>query len=607
MRWNHSCAVQKFIRSALAFSCLSVIPLAGCSNSSSRNFSLGLREEAAKSALIAEEQLAEQKARAAEAKADASDEAELAAKESRRSPLLSFLRGEPKSSGDPFLEAEAVASTEKKPEETAKPTQPKDTAAWNAEGVLQVNGTREQKPTEESSWDQVMKDYLAEGDKTERPAWEQALSGDADAKIPSLTEQYLKKGAAEKEADTSEFAWAQEGSGGQNSRVVGPEPPADWAKTATAGAGTSPATESASSPWATESTVVAGAQSSGESREAHRVPVARVVNEAQATKLRIQSLLSQAHSDLLRGDAYSAYRSALLAQQETEKNNVPFSPGEERPQELVNQISQRLWGNQPAAPIATVSNQAFAAATSQTTSRQKTAQSSVGTESQYAVFNDVKQSEWVAVPEGPTGMPKVQPQPSAGQEPAFPALPAPAASRSAVSEDANSLPDIRANERRKIQRLSASVEETPGRAQLAYVEEGKTVESASVQADSWGSFQQDARQQIAAPVQPRSLSAPSWTEWSAVAQESGTSDVSSSQPTQDGWKSALAQAPAPPMESALPAPAAFHSAPTVAPAPHRDEQVTARTGKSNSKWAIIGFVAALAATVLGLRARRETA
>ena len=72
MRRNQSHAVQTFIRSALACTCLAVVPFAGCSNSSGKNFSLGLRKEAAESALKAEEELAERKQQeAAIAKADA--------------------------------------------------------------------------------------------------------------------------------------------------------------------------------------------------------------------------------------------------------------------------------------------------------------------------------------------------------------------------------------------------------------------------------------------------------------------------------------------------------------------------------------------------------
>lgn len=66
-------------------------------------------------------------------------------------------------------------------------------------------------------------------------------------------------------------------------------------------------------------------------------------------KLRVQALLSEAHSQEIRGELKAAYRSALLAQTIAEQNGVQFDAAEEQPQQFVGTISKRLWGGESVA------------------------------------------------------------------------------------------------------------------------------------------------------------------------------------------------------------------------------------------------------------------
>jgi len=66
-------------------------------------------------------------------------------------------------------------------------------------------------------------------------------------------------------------------------------------------------------------------------------------------KLRVQALLSEAHSQEIRGELKAAYRSALLAQTIADQNGVEFAAGDEQPQQFVSAISKRLWGDQSVA------------------------------------------------------------------------------------------------------------------------------------------------------------------------------------------------------------------------------------------------------------------
>lgn len=81
-------------------------------------------------------------------------------------------------------------------------------------------------------------------------------------------------------------------------------------------------------------------------------PTAQVSPKPEAInphKLRVQALLSEAHSQEIRGELKAAYRSALLAQTIADQNGVKFDASDEQPQQFVSAISKRLWGGQSIA------------------------------------------------------------------------------------------------------------------------------------------------------------------------------------------------------------------------------------------------------------------
>lgn len=60
-------------------------------------------------------------------------------------------------------------------------------------------------------------------------------------------------------------------------------------------------------------------------------------------KLRIQALMSEAHTCSLRGELHAAYRCALLAEKIAEEGQVAFEKGEETPQEFARALAGKLW------------------------------------------------------------------------------------------------------------------------------------------------------------------------------------------------------------------------------------------------------------------------
>jgi hypothetical protein len=60
-------------------------------------------------------------------------------------------------------------------------------------------------------------------------------------------------------------------------------------------------------------------------------------------RLRMKALLSEAHTNVIRGEFHAAYRAALLAEQVAEENHLTFTGNEENPRELARQIAAKIW------------------------------------------------------------------------------------------------------------------------------------------------------------------------------------------------------------------------------------------------------------------------
>ncbi|MEZ5940572.1 MAG: hypothetical protein R3C18_04215 [Planctomycetaceae bacterium] len=628
MRWSRSGAVQRFVQSALACTCLTLIPFSGCTKNASRDFSLGLRKEASRSALKAEEELAAQKRRDAaarllrETEEKAAGTAVVESGKTRRTSLADFLSDDKPQTRDPFAIAEAGKSSDQPVVGTAKSE------------VQQTAAVARPKPTESpdaSPWDQLMHDYLSEADATaqaesDRPAdtarpfpWPEASAAEPKAETP---------GIAATQSDVP--AWAR-GLSGNESRVVGPEPPAEWATADTSQTQDGPvesaiaesdnvgvvrlAREEATEP---ESVTSPWNQPAAPQGEAKPVPTAQDAQLAQ--KLRIQSLLSQSHSDIVRGNWLSAYRTALLAQQESEKHNVSFGEFEERPVQLVNEIATRLWGRPDARPSldqTDVSVAEFSLANrSAHESRLASATASVGGSSNEVVqaeaattnsalsadiFGSAGRTEWVPVSGDAASAPLPQAkesiipwstseQQSSGSK--FQPQP-PAQSDSVPQASSGELPVIRSRDSWRDERTRSNAPEVTKSDSVGEVIQTAGLDSPVGKAD-WANYLSNKDSAVV----------PASDEKSAVTQEpapfSGEPDnvvaIEEQTPVTNSGDSVKAKD------------VANHDvAATTSLALSETSTEGTSSSNSNMVWAIGGFLAALAATVIGLRSNRQQA
>lgn len=81
-------------------------------------------------------------------------------------------------------------------------------------------------------------------------------------------------------------------------------------------------------------------------------------------KLRIQALLSDAHTNQMRGELHAAYRSALLAEKVAKEHRIEFAQDEENPSDLARTIAASIWRT------SNTSEEAYLAA-SEVTAKQK--------------------------------------------------------------------------------------------------------------------------------------------------------------------------------------------------------------------------------------------
>ncbi|HWL08067.1 MAG TPA: hypothetical protein VNQ76_06680, partial [Planctomicrobium sp.] len=76
-------------------------------------------------------------------------------------------------------------------------------------------------------------------------------------------------------------------------------------------------------------------------------------------RLRVNALMSDAHSCLNRGELHSAYRSALLAEKIAKDHQLRFNGQDEHPSLFVQQVATRIWGNGGASGESALANQSI--------------------------------------------------------------------------------------------------------------------------------------------------------------------------------------------------------------------------------------------------------
>ncbi|MCA9029443.1 MAG: hypothetical protein KDA66_01465 [Planctomycetaceae bacterium] len=625
MRWSRSGAVQRFIQSALACTCLTLIPFSGCTKNSSRDFSFGLRKEASRSALKAEEELAAQKRRDAaarllrETEEKAAGTAVVDSGKTRRTSLADFMNDEQPQTRDPFAIAEAE-NTAGRAAVGSEKSDVQQTAAVTGRNASESSG--------ESPWDQLMRDYLSQDEATQADATAQTAptapaGGARPFPRPQVSTAEPKPEAPAIAATQTDVpAWAR-GLSGSGSKVVGPEPPAEWAN---ADAAESP-NEQVQNASADDSdagvvrlsqeeptSAPSFAEAATPQAEAKPVPTAQDARLAQ--KLRIQSLLSQSHSDIVRGNWLSAYRTALLAQQESETHKVVFGEFEERPTQLVNEIATRLWGRPDARPNlnqANVSVAEFSRADRQARESQlasavaprnevvKAEAASVGSVLSSDVFGSAGRTEWVPVSGEEAATPLPAPNETSNSwsnsgeqaaESQFRPQP-PAQSGSVPQASSSELPVIRSRDSWRDDRTKSATPEVTKAASVGDVIQTVGLDGPAGET-SWANYLSDKDDAVVTASD----------EKPAVAQEPAPFAG-----TPDNVVAIEEQAPIAAENEAAPAVETSGYDVTATTTLALSEASTESDGSSNGNmvWAIGGFLAALAATVIGLRSNRQQA
>jgi hypothetical protein len=319
--------------------------------------------------------------------------------------------------------------------------------------------------------------------------------------------------------------------------------------------------------------------------------------------------MSEAHTSMVRGDWYAAYRSALLAQQEAVNRKIEFGPQEERPDQLVNELATRLWGNPNLRPP--IADEAGATLAHQNPPSQSASSRTSGTaaggavrvetaaierlKSPRDVFGSSAESEWVPVGEGKpaTVTPASSLVPAAGSRD-------PWAPQRETETGAESLPFSRGNDSGlpALPNRTSSNVSWPLPSEIIPAAGSVTAETVKV-----------ARSEVVEP-------APAWEELRQPRELKSEDHTAATPPRRHQWATeehvvtVVAARDVEPggLELSLATTTVGSAAPAELPLvaasnPATTEQLPgSRWG--NMPWAIAGFLAALAATVIGLRARR---
>lgn len=191
----------------------------------------------------------------------------------------------------------------------------------------------------------------------------QVSDSDADPwKKPNVVDPFIDRGTgrtAPLDAAAVASSSNNTSSAKSGSRIVGPTPPDDWE----------------SNPWADPPAAATAGSASGTPEWARTGGAETVAKEPQsalaappkddADRQRVQALMAEAQAHQIRGEMHAAYRSALLAERVAEEAKVTFAQGEQSPRELAKEISDRIWNaphgtsrketQKPVEPLPTIS------------------------------------------------------------------------------------------------------------------------------------------------------------------------------------------------------------------------------------------------------------
>jgi hypothetical protein len=289
---------------ALAIACASSLQLCGCLGNAGRDLTADLDKDAGRASLSVERELARRKeerakalsadltAQVKQADADDRDLAETSVEPAgwfsfRESPLRKMLQRRPETkpeAGDPFLNAPAPEAAQQvaRIQTEAPAGQPAAKVVPAAKEATVAKGVVERQPSRTESapdWDKLLKDALDSADRT----GQQSLSRRTDA------------GASD------EDHWSNAFSNGNRGDTTETEP-------------------------------IAQSDKSGGTDDVER----------RKQKMRVQALMSEARTHALRGELHAAYRSALLANQIVEQHGLEVDPAK-NPRELAQQFADRIW------------------------------------------------------------------------------------------------------------------------------------------------------------------------------------------------------------------------------------------------------------------------
>ncbi|WP_437224260.1 hypothetical protein SH661x_003555 [Planctomicrobium sp. SH661] len=159
---------------------------------------------------------------------------------------------------------------------------------------------------------------------------------------------------------------------------------------------------------------------------------------ARQQKLRVQALLSDAHTSSLRGEFHAAYRSALLAERIASENQITFAEGEENPHEFAKAMAAKIWRTSNTSDDAYLAATEVAAATREEPKQNPKPEAPVVAKSTSAFPDDVF-ATWEPLPDNIDQRPALatrSPQPQVTK-------PATAVTQSTPTFAAEALPEIR--------------------------------------------------------------------------------------------------------------------------------------------------------------------
>jgi hypothetical protein len=358
MRPIRSKSRQRALQVALAVSWASSVPLAGCLNSPMRP---DIAESAGKAALHAEHEINQKKIDAAmasvpheesqaagglvlaggavEPEKDAIEQVAATEETASKPAWWQFWKSKPKSD-----DAQAAHEAD---ESDSKTADSKSAVTASAKADLKKNSQAKTKAESEHTKPGVAKlpgnrsGTDPEKDALSPESWfgknfpvAPVSSSHAKPEFDDIfkTESASQANPAQQPAATT-AAKPADGASSRPFPSVGAQNPfaADTHRDGTLSANQSPTATTGTSPAAAPASPAATGANSMEA----------VVERHQ--RLRVKALLSDAHTNVIRGEFHAAYRAALLAEQVADENHLTFTGNEENPKELARQIAAKIW------------------------------------------------------------------------------------------------------------------------------------------------------------------------------------------------------------------------------------------------------------------------